>query len=220
MDIRGARGITLIEITIVLAVMAILTAATAPIAARTVDRARQTRALDDAKAIRTALLAFLSELPAYQGPKVDGTSSASTAIQLLVSDGDTPVIDPAGDARWDDAVDSVGGGTLIVDFIENHLVQNEPFDDPTKAYPITVPGGNIWRGAYLSAPVDPDPWGNRYAVNVQFLQGTATARKNDVVVLSAGPDESVDSLFEVDGMTPGDDDVMVVVRRDPGLTVP
>jgi prepilin-type N-terminal cleavage/methylation domain-containing protein len=218
MSFSSQRGITLIEITIVMTVMAILTAAAAPIASRTVDRARATRALDDAKAIRTALLAFLSELPGYQGPKVDGTSNGSTAIQLLVSDGDI-ASDPL-DGRWDDPVGNSGGGSLICDFIENHLVQNEPFDDPTKLYPITTPAGNVWRGAYLSSPVDPDPWGNRYMVNVQWLQGTATERKNDVVVLSAGPNESVDTLFEVDGITPGDDDTMVVVRRDPGLTVP
>ena len=77
-----------------------------------------------------------------------------------------------------------------------------------------------WRGAYISAPVDPDPWGNRYAVNVQWLQGTSTERKNDVIVLSTGPDEQIDTAFEADGITPGDDDIIVVVRRDIGLTTP
>jgi type II secretory pathway pseudopilin PulG len=203
----------------VLAAVAILTAIAAPVASRTVDRARLTRAMTDEAAIKSALLAFLSDLPGYQGPVVNGTSSLSSAVQMLVSDGDIPrEVSAGGDSRWQDPVDSAGGGTLIVDFIENHLVQNEPFDDPSKAYPTALI--NIWRGAYLNAPIDPDPWGNRYAVNVQFLQGTTANRKNDVFVLSAGPDEQIDTAYQVDGITPGDDDLIVVVRRDPGLTTP
>jgi hypothetical protein len=42
----------------------------------------------------------------------------------------------------------------------------------------------------------------------------------DVVVLSAGPDEEIDTAFEVDGIAVGDDDVMVVVQRGNNLTVP
>ena len=217
MRIRAERGVTLIEITVVLAALSILTAALAPIASRTVDRARLTRALSDEQAIRTALLAFLDELPGYNGPKVDGTSTSSTAIQMLVSDGDTPrEVGASGDARWDDPVDNTG--PLICDFLENHLVMNQPFEDVSKLYPTS--GANNWRGAYISAPVDPDPWGNRYAVNVQWLQGTSTERKNDVIVLSTGPDEQIDTAFEADGITPGDDDIIVVVRRDIGLTTP
>ena len=48
---------------------------------------------------------------------------------------------------------------LICDFLENHLVMNQPFEDVSKLYPTS--GANNWRGAYISAPVDPDPWGNR-----------------------------------------------------------
>jgi hypothetical protein len=60
----------------------------------------------------------------------------------------------------------------------------------------------------MSAPVDPDPWGNRYAVNVEFLTGGS----QDVVVLSSGPDEQVDSAYSQNGLTAGGDDLIVLVE--------
>jgi hypothetical protein len=41
-----------------------------------------------------------------------------------------------------------------------------------------------------------------------------------VFVLSAGPDEEIDTQFTINGATPGGDDIINVVRRDAGLTVP
>jgi len=82
----------------------------------------------------------------------------------------------------------------------------------------TTGGGAPWRGAYISAPIDSDPWGNRYAVNVLYLRTAPTS--NDVFVLSAGPDEEIDTAFTVNGVVPGDDDIIAVIRRDPGRTVP
>ncbi len=85
-----------------------------------------------------------------------------------------------------------------------------------------------WRGPYITAPIDPDPWGNRYASNVKFLDPQADSAninaalgnddgngyEYDVVVLCAGPDEEVDSAIEVDGFTAGDDDMGVVVSAN------
>ena len=103
----------------------------------------------------------------------------------------------------------------LVDFLERHLVTNTPAGG---AYSTVA----AWKGAYLSAPVEPDPWGNRYAVNTQFLKATnpATLTSNDVFVLSAGPDEQIDTVFTKNGITPGDDDIINVVRRDLNATVP
>ena len=80
-----------------------------------------------------------------------------------------------------------------------------------------------WRGGYLSTATGPDPWGNRYAVNVGFLKpSTTTAISNitagfatsdyprlDVFVLSAGPDEEIDTRSAQDGAVPGDDDIII-----------
>ena len=216
MRARSEAGVTLIEITIVLMALSILTAAMTPLATSTINRARLTRAVTDEQAIRTALNNFISDLPAYAGPHVDGTSAGTAAVQMLVSDGDIPRdVSGTGSTTWQD---TVANGARIVDLMENHLVQNQPFADATKLYPTS--GGNSWRGTYLSAPVDSDPWGNRYAVNTQYLMGVAANRVNDVFVYSSGPDEQIDTAFQTNGIVPGDDDIIVVVRRDSGLTVP
>ena len=59
---------------------------------------------------------------------------------------------------------------------------------------------------------------DRYAVNVLFLDPGADSGTFDeagyifdVFVLSAGPDEEVDTPFSIDGVAPGDDDIIRVV---------
>lgn len=213
MSRHGERGVTLIEITVVLMAVAILTAAAAPIASRTVERSRLARAKTDEQAISTAMSNFITDAGAtYRQPRADGNNAASAEVDMLVGDGDTP--ESNTDTNWTDPVGQFGPGA-VVDFIENHLVQNEPFDDPVNnAY------GTFWRGAYLQGPVDPDPWGNRYMINTEWLNGTATEMRNDTFVLSAGPNELTDTFWQQDGAVPGDDDLIVVIRRDLGLTVP
>jgi prepilin-type N-terminal cleavage/methylation domain-containing protein len=208
----GERGITLIEITIVLTVVAILTAAAAPLASRTVERSRQVRALEDLEAIATAVSNYVTDAPAnFRQPHVQGDVAGSAEVDLLVSDGDTPPTIVS--VEWDDPVGQLGPG-IVTDFLENHVLQNEPFDDPTHPY------GSFWRGAYINGPIDPDPWGNRYAVNAEWLDGTAAERRNDTFVLSAGPNEQTDTAWQLDGAVAGDDDLIIIIRRDTNLTVP
>lgn len=201
-------GVTLVEATVVLAVSAILVTVIAPVASRTVDSARVTRALDDVDAISTAIDNFMTDFASFTPFTITGTSGGST-VEMLVSDGDIPALG-TGNASWTNVVKT--SGAPFVDFLERHLVTNTP--GGSGVYPNSSTG---WRGAYINAPVDPDPWGNRYAVNVNYLRTTTT---NDVFVLSAGPDEEVDTAFAVNGVTPGDDDITSVVRRDVGKTVP
>jgi prepilin-type N-terminal cleavage/methylation domain-containing protein len=214
---RLERGMTLIEVTIVLTVIGILTAASMPIASRTIERGRLSRALVDMQAISASLSQFLLDIP-HRGPKAIGTAGGSADVDLLVSDGDIPEIG-AGDANWDDPVGLFGPG-LVTDFLDNHILQNEPFDTPVldaNAGPYAAGG---WRGAYIQGPIDPDPWGNRYAVNTAWLEGTATERRNDTFVLSVGPNEVIDTAWQMDGAVSGDDDMIVIVRRDTNELVP
>lgn len=205
------RGITLVEATIVLTVLAILSAAAAPVVSRTLDRAKMARAIDDTKAIKTALNNFITEFTSFTPFTTTGVSGGTT-VQMLVSDGDTPrTVGAGGAAQWSDVVNPAAAQP--VDFLERHLVTNTPGGGG--AY--TTAGANPWRGAYINAPIDPDPWGNRYAVNTLYLRTTTT---NDVFVLSTGPDEEINTAFAVNGATPGGDDIIAVVRRDPGRTVP
>jgi type II secretory pathway pseudopilin PulG len=209
------RGVTLAEITIVLMAVAILTSAIAPIASRTVERSRQARALEDLRAIATGVSNYVTDATTtYRQPHAQGDSGSSAEVDLLVSDGDIPrEIGPAGHANWADPVGQAGPG-LVADFIENHMVRNAPFGDPTHPY------GTFWRGAYINGPIDPDPWGNRYAVNTEWLDGSTAERRNDTFVLSSGPDEQIDTAWQMDGAVAGDDDLIIIIRRDTNATVP
>jgi type II secretory pathway pseudopilin PulG len=208
--IRDTRGVSLVEATIIVTIAAILSAAAAPVASRTIDRARLTRAAEDATAIKTAINNLLLEFTSFTPFTSSGVNGGDT-IEVLVSDGDIPFT-AIGATSWDDVV-TCCAAAVDVDFLERHLVTNTL---PAGAY--TTGGGTPWRGAYISAPVDPDPWGNRYAVNVEYLRTAPTS--NDVFVLSAGPDQEINTAYTVNGAVPGEDDIIAVIRRDVGLTVP
>lgn len=213
----GQAGVSLIEATVVLSVAALLVSMMAPVTSRTLDSARLTRAQADADAIVTAIDNFLTDFTTFT-PFTTTGASGGTTVQMLVSDGDTPrTLGAGGAGEWDDPV---GTSPTVVDFLQRQLVTNTPISggsyNTSSCTPVSAPT-NCWRGTYLSAPVDPDPWGNRYAVNVLYLRSSTS---NDVFVLSTGPDEEIDTAFTVNGVTPGDDDITSVIRRDSGATVP
>ena len=251
--IGDAAGVTLIEAAIVIGTVALLAAIMAPSAGVYIDRARQAKAREDVKIISDAINAFIDDTAERQF-LINGSNGASNEIpptrldsnrvNLLVSDGDIPTLAAAvaGETLWTQAVN----GTTI-DTLSNHLAENTPGEVGNARYrnatdiTIAFPGGNntdfarsessglnapySWRGAYLRSPVDPDPWGNRYAVNVAFLDpsptavvggisggfGTGDYPRLDVFVLSAGPDEEIDTKIAQDGAVPGDDDFIYLV---------
>ena len=217
---RSDSGISLIEATIVLLISATLVAAAAPVTSRTLDRARLTRAVSDTTAIRTAIDNLVTEFTAFTPFRFTSTGViGGDKIEILVSDGDIPLLNSGlagSDANWDDVVNCCANA-VDVWWLENHLALNTTLGG-VGSYSTAATG---WRGAYINAPVDPDPWGNRYAVNVAFLEPAGTA--DDVFVLSAGPDEEIDTeyQFTTGGARPGDDDITNVIRRHTGnLEVP
>ena len=155
---------------------------------------------------------------------------ANTRVDMMVSDGTIPTLSATARSSgtdWDDAVDDAAVQTL-----DNYLVLNAPSGDAVnKAYRTgaTITGtGNFdpdagsgfnapyaWRGAYLPGPIGSDPWAERYAVNVEFLartQGTTgSGSRMDVVVISAGVNNRIDTQFEVDGQTAAVDDIITLV---------
>jgi hypothetical protein len=75
-----------------------------------------------------------------------------------------------------------------------------------------------WNGPYVSAEIAGDPWGKKYLINSQFLDGSASVADADgnprkaVFVVSAGADGVIDTPFEqpiVDARAYGDD---IVIR--------
>jgi type II secretory pathway pseudopilin PulG len=198
----AARGITLFEVALTLTVTTALVTALMPTLTTTIQHAESAAATTAMSTIQTQVLEMLDDVN-FNSFTITGTSGG-THVEILVSDGDIPRdVSGTGSVEWQRPVDNATG---LVDFLERHLVTNNPRGNAANDYPTA--GGNRWRGAYLSAPVDPDPWGNRYAVNVEFLTGG----NQDVVVFSAGPDEQIDSAYSANGLTAADDDLIVLVE--------
>ena len=256
MQAGSERGVTLIEASIVLAVVGILAAVMAPSINIYIDQARAARAREDVKTIGDAINEFMTDNAERQflkngsngaSDQVPPTRLDSDRVNILVSDGDIPTRGNlvTGETLWTQTVN----GTTI-DTLSNHLIENTPGELTNSRWrnpsdiAITPGGNNIdfaraessgfnapyaWRGAYLRGPVESDPWGNRYAVNVAFLDaaptnslaGSITAGCNvgdfprmDVFALSAGPDEEIDTKICQDGATPGDDDFIYLVSSN------
>ena len=86
MRLKRDHGLSLIEATIVLMMISILTAAAAPAAKRTIDQARLTRAVTDEAAIKTAVVNFLTD-SAYNGFSTSGVNVATgnaAVVETLV----------------------------------------------------------------------------------------------------------------------------------------
>lgn len=194
---RRAKGITLLEVTIVLVTVGILAAALTPTVSNSIRRGKLQRARMDVVAIKKALIDMLADTNA-RGVVRDGSVGRGKQdyVDLLVGDGDVPGLGKNGSKSWVQRVDF-----KHVDFIEHHLSTNQPGKDRSNGY-------KNWVGAYLAAPINPDPWGNRYMINTRYLFSGFTY---DVVVLSAGPDGEVDSKFTQNGFVPGDDDIICLV---------
>ena len=87
-----------------------------------------------------------------------------------------------------------------------------------------APGASAWIEAqlgtlerYVSEGLSPDPWGNRYLVNIGLLEETAPAGSGDasaVWVLSAGPNGNVETAYRLPAHSAsvGGDDVGARVR--------
>jgi Tfp pilus assembly protein PilE len=233
-------GLSLMEVTVMLMTVAVLTAVVAPAVGNYITDAQQAAAKKDVESIGAALtrmLADVGEAWFVRNGARTGTATnqaapshgANTRVDLMVSDGTIPTL--AATARpsgtdWTAAVDNAA-----VQKLENYLVLNTPSGLTANAYrtAATMTGaGNFdpdgaggfnspyaWRGAYLPGPINADPWGERYAVNVEFLARTqgsnGSGSRMDVIVLSAGINEQIDTAFEVDGTAATADDIVALV---------
>ena len=92
------------------------------------------------------------------------------------------------------------------------------------------PGAGLgWRGAYLSSPVGPDPWGHRYLVNTVFLAVARDAEagdgegqrsggwSHDTFCISAGPNGQFETPFggnAAHGVSRRGDDLIFFISGD------
>jgi type II secretory pathway pseudopilin PulG len=237
---RSERGLSLVEVTIILSTLAVLTAAVAPAAGTYIDNARNTKAKEDVEAIGGAIDQVLRDT-GLLCLSLNGTSCANAAtgrVELLVSgtavgSNEPTVVTSAYVAPASTAsavnLNWAGGSNEVAearrDLMDRHLSANGA---GYAAVGFTSGGGPRpalgWRGAYLTGPIDVDPWGYAYQANTVFLavasdaaDGTGTGQRRggwtqNVLVLSAGANGVVQTAFGTAGATGVGDDVIYVMQ--------
>jgi type II secretory pathway pseudopilin PulG len=205
------RGLSLVEVTIMLAILLVLAGALVPVVSDSVNSARLVRARNDLSQLAAAVTAFQRDV----GPFVfDGsqirrvqTLSSLRVVDVLRSGGDMPA--PADAVPPDEtgtivpapSVDMSGAaltswiGPPTLDGMDNHLRVNG------RNYPVSPLGsGNGWNGPYVSRLIAGDPWGHSYLANIGFLKGTpptpGRCRDCAVFILSAGPNGLLETPFQ------------------------
>jgi general secretion pathway protein G len=191
-------GFTLIELTIVLAVIVTLALVLTPSIANIIQDSRVARANSDCKQIANAVVQFYKDtgfFPQWARTLDGGPGEAADRLTLVVGPGNTPqgrLTDPALQG-WLVQPAERGVGSLADQLMSNGIgyLMRSP----------SVPLG--WNGPYLSSPIGADPWNNRYMANVGLLdtsQGVQTASgavKSAVWVISAGPDGVLQTPFNL-----------------------
>jgi type II secretory pathway pseudopilin PulG len=185
-------GFSIAEITIILATLSVLGAVVSPSINDYVSDARRVKASSDVRVLASSLARLLYDVGGQVAPP-----STGRRIEVLVGAGETPSIGNHGDTEWALPVD----GTRVA-ALDDYLVTNEA-GFPRGSRRWLVARG--WSGPYVESGVGPDPWGNRYAVNVRTIAGTTGS---STIVLCAGPNGVVETSFDKGGLAVGGDDII------------
>lgn len=198
---RSRLGFTLIELTVVLAVIVTLALIITPSITSFVNDARQARAQSDCQTFASAIVNFYRDngfFPSWKLAQNGGPGTAQNRLQLLISPGNIPAEDQP--SLWSTGIAGQLADQLLTD---------------TPGYSVrTASSANGWNGPYLASVIRADPWGNRYVVNIELIDTSATATtrtggiKAAVWVLSAGANGILETPFSqsiLTAMLVGDD---------------
>jgi type II secretory pathway pseudopilin PulG len=191
--LASERGLSLVEATIILAVLLVMTALIAPAAGAYMNEARNVKAKADTETIGAALdlllrnvgLPCVSKAPtAAPTPTNASPCAIANRVELLVSgsaiNSNEPVVlstasyaTPASTTATAN-VNWAGGTNEVQDasknIMDSHLVTNAAgYTAVTFASGGGPRNGIGWRGVYLNGPIDVDPWGYVYQANTVFL---------------------------------------------------
>lgn len=234
---RAQEGFTLVEVSIILMTLVILSTIMLPQMGGFNRLARFARVKEDLGALCSVLKAMLDDVGEsafYVDPGPDHIPDRTSPVGLLIGEGDAPQHGSAAAGEgWlrgfgDTFHMRTDGGDLEpwfrVDTLGNHLIDNTPLGDGAHRWrgPLDMERGFhsrfAWRGPYISDEILPDPWGNRYMANVFALYNPPEARPKErfasgVVCYSAGPDGGVDTDFnQPHGWHTGDDDFTALLH--------
>jgi prepilin-type N-terminal cleavage/methylation domain-containing protein len=185
---RHQRGFTLIELTVVLAVIVTLALILTPSVTGFISESRQARARTDCQMIAGAVVQFYRDtgfFPQWALSQAGGPGTPPQRLMVLVTPGTAPLEDPP--SLW-----TTGAAGLLSD----QVMTNAP------GYTMrTVTSQMGWNGPYLTSELRSDPWGNRYLVNIGLVETSAGVMnqagqmKAAVWVLSAGPNRMIETPF-------------------------
>jgi hypothetical protein len=239
----GARGLSLVEVTIMLLVLMTLTGVLAPSIMDFVRDAQWVKAKEDCDAIGVSVVRLMRDVGACLKFSGSSTCTRANRVDLLYSDGpDVTPDDVGGEAaagfngggttasalNWHS--DSARGDSMEHQFIDNGGGPGYPAPADLSSDLFAGPGAGLgWRGAYLSPPIGPDPWGHRYLVNTVFLAvardadaGTGEGQRSggwshDTFCISAGPNGQYETPFAgnaAHGVYRRGDDLIFVISGD------
>ncbi len=214
---------SLIEATIILMILFLLTAVLSPAIGDYVEDARQTKGKEDVEAIGFTIARLQRDVGSCMKIAAATACTMSNRVEILRSDGPdvlaadlgstaTTDFDSTGNVsaaiNWDDDQAANVGDTLDSQMIINTPNYNTPAESTPTGYTRSGPQAGLgWRGAYITGPIGTDPWGKVYLVNALFLvvatdatDGTAEGDRRggwsrDTIVLSAGSNGQFDTPF-------------------------
>lgn len=235
---------SLVEVTIILMILALLTASLAPSINDYVNEARHTKAKEDVEVIGVSIQRLARDVGTCLKFTPATACTMANRVDILYSDGPEVVPADIGSSAtsysnantviepltWSDDV-AANVGDLMADQFANNVPN---YDTPAETNPTgyTIAGPTVglgWRGAYLPGDIGPDPWGRRYLANVVFLavasdgnDGTAEGERRggwsrNVFVISGGANRSFDTPFGGSanfGVGKLGDDLVYVVSGD------
>ena len=200
---KNQRGYTLLELILVLLILCLLIGMMMPIIWGKIEDAEQVNARVNIERIYGGILDFYNDLgfwPKYvAGQKAHGAAAGTYKI-LRSEKGQVP-----------DSLDPKWLETTSANYIEDQLVKNEPgyWEKPE---PQAQHG---WEGPYL-INLPSDPWGNKWFVNVEFLDEKGKpSEKHKVWIISAGPNKTIDTSYEqlqTTGQLQGDDVGLAIIH--------
>lgn len=213
---------SLVEVTIILMILALLTASLAPSINDFVNEARHTKAKEDIEAIGVSIARLTRDVGGCLKLTPATACNLVNRVEIMFSAGPDVVTADLGSTvtsftsagnisvalNWSNDADTDIGASMADQLANNVTNYDTPAETIPTGYTIGGPTAGLgWRGAYLPADIGPDPWGKRYLSNVVFLTvatdatdaTTEGARRGgwsrDVVVISAGPNAAFDTPF-------------------------
>lgn len=204
---------TLIEISVVLVIIAVLSVVLTPMVSSYVEESRMARAQSDVRAIGEGIIRLEKDLGRYPMFGVGSGSMPDTSANLTRLDGPgTEPVSGTDDSFWRGTTGAVIADTdcpasCTAGSLNEVLLQNT-----SVGYPTTTSFSKPfkWKGPYLE--VAADPWGTRYEVNILNCKRSSA---DACFVISAGPDGAINTNFNKSKtavVTAGGDDLLFRIK--------